>query len=47
MRGYVRDAIAGGAENIGAIMKAVMPKVKGRFEGKELNRLAREEMGGE
>ena len=47
VRGYVRDAIAGGAENIGAIMKAVMPKVKGRFEGKELNRLAREEMGGE
>ena len=47
VRGYVREAIADGAGDIGAIMKAVMPKVKGRFEGKELNRLAREELGGE
>ena len=46
VRGYVREAIAGGADNVGAVMKTVMPRVQGRFEGKELNRLAREELAG-
>lgn len=46
VRGYVREAVAGGASDLGAVMKAVMPKVKGRFEGKELNRIVREELGG-
>lgn len=44
VRGYVRESIAAGATDIGAVMKAVMPRVKGRFEGKELNRVAREEL---
>lgn len=46
VRGLVREAIAGGADNVGAVMKSVMPRVQGRFEGKELNRLAREELAG-
>lgn len=46
VRVYIREAIAAGASDLGAIMKTVMPRVKGRFEGRELNRLAREEMGG-
>ncbi|MEX2583767.1 MAG: GatB/YqeY domain-containing protein [Gemmatimonadota bacterium] len=41
----VRDAIAGGAADLGSVMKTVMPKVKGRFEGKELNRIVRSELG--
>jgi uncharacterized protein YqeY len=41
----VREAVAGGARDVGAVMKAVMPRVKGRFDGRELNRLAREELG--
>ena len=45
VRGMVREAVQGGAKDIGAVMKVVMPRVKGRFEGKELNRLAREELG--
>ncbi|MQA90970.1 MAG: GatB/YqeY domain-containing protein [Gemmatimonas sp.] len=45
VRGLVRDAIAGGAADLGSVMKTVMPKVKGRFEGKELNRIVREELG--
>lgn len=45
VRGYVREAIAGGASDLGAVMKAVMPRVKGRFDGKELNRVVREELG--
>ncbi|HET7322693.1 MAG TPA: GatB/YqeY domain-containing protein, partial [Longimicrobiaceae bacterium] len=45
VRRMVREAIAGGASDLGGVMKAVMPKVKGRFEGKELNRIVREELG--
>jgi hypothetical protein len=45
VRQMVRDAIAGGAGNIGAVMGAIMPRVKGRFDGKETNRIVREELG--
>lgn len=45
VRGHVRDAIAAGAGNVGAVMAAVMPKVKGRFDGRETNRIVREELG--
>ena len=45
VRAFVRAAVDGGAADLGSIMKAVMPKVKGRFEGKELNRIVREELG--
>ena len=44
VRAMVREAVAGGAKDLGAIMKAVSPRTKGRFEGKELNRIAREEL---
>ncbi|HSJ06671.1 MAG TPA: GatB/YqeY domain-containing protein [Longimicrobiales bacterium] len=45
VRAFVRDAVAGGASNVGAVMSAVMPKVKGRFDGRETNRIVREELG--
>jgi uncharacterized protein len=45
VRRLVRSAIEAGAGDLGAVMKAVMPRVKGRFEGKELNRVVREELG--
>jgi uncharacterized protein YqeY len=45
VRDLVRAAIAAGAKDLGAVMKAVMPRTKGRFEGKELNRVVREELG--
>jgi uncharacterized protein len=45
VRDLVRGAIQGGANDLGGVMKVVMPKVKGRFEGKELNRIVREELG--
>jgi len=44
VRALVREAVAGGAGDVGGVMKAVMPRVQGRFEGRELNRLAREEL---
>ena len=45
VRRLVSDAIAGGAADLGSVMKVVMPQVKGRFEGKELNRIVREALG--
>ena len=45
VRGMVREAVSGGASDLGAVMKVVMPRVKGRFEGKELNRIVKEELG--
>ncbi len=45
VRALVREAVTGGAKDLGSVMKQVMPKAKGRFDGKELNRIVREELG--
>ena len=45
VRGFVREAVSGGAKDLGGVMKAVMPRVKGQFDGRELNRIVREELG--
>lgn len=45
VRQMVKDAIAAGANNVGAVMGRIMPKLKGRFDGKETNRIVREELG--
>jgi uncharacterized protein YqeY len=42
----IRDAVAAGASDVGGVMKAVMPRTRGRFDGKELNRLVREALAG-
>ena len=44
IRGLVVEAIEGGADNIGAVMGQVIPQTKGRAEGREVNRIAREEL---
>ena len=44
VRGLVQEIVASGADNMGAVMGALMPKIKGRFEGKEANRIVREEL---
>lgn len=44
VRAMVRQAIADGAQNIGAVMGAIMPRIKGCFDGKAANRIAREEL---
>jgi uncharacterized protein YqeY len=46
VRAIIREAIAGGATDLGGVMKAVMPRTKGLFDGKELNRLVREALAG-
>ena len=44
VRNYVRAAIADGATSMGAVMGKIMPRIKGVFDGKEANRIVREEL---
>jgi uncharacterized protein YqeY len=44
LRAAVREAIAGGAKQIGAVMGKVLPQFKGRAEGGTINAIAREEL---
>jgi len=46
VRALVREAIADGVHEMGPLMGRVMPKIRGRFDGKEANRIVREELGG-
>src|SRR5438876_9899479 len=46
IRAAVREAIAGGATDMGKVMGAVMPKFKGRADGKLVNQIVREELAG-
>ena len=44
VRTAVRAAIAGGARDIGKVMGQVLPQFKGRVDGKDVNRIVREEL---
>ena len=44
IRAAVREAIAGGATDTGKVMGAVMPKFKGKADGKLINQIVREEL---
>ncbi len=44
VRGYVREAIAAGADSMGAVMGRIMPRIKGVFDGKQANRIVKEEL---
>lgn len=46
VRQLVRDAIASGATSMGAVMGKIMPHIKGVFDGREANRIVKEELGG-
>ena len=46
VRALVRAAIADGADQMGPLMGRLMPQIRGRFDGKEANRIVREELGG-
>jgi uncharacterized protein len=46
VRALVRDAMAGGADSVGAVMALIMPGIRGVFDGREANRIVREELGG-
>ena len=44
IRAAVREAIVAGAQDMGKVMGAVMPKFKGRADGKLVNQIVREEL---
>lgn len=44
VRTIVREIIASGADQMGPLMGALMPRIRGRFDGKEANRVVREEL---
>ncbi|HYT05628.1 MAG TPA: GatB/YqeY domain-containing protein [Gemmatimonadales bacterium] len=44
IRRAVREAIAAGAKDLGKVMGQVMPKFKGRADGKLVNEIARKEL---
>jgi len=46
VRDIIREAIDVGANTIGAVMGRIAPRIKGSFDGKEANRIAREMLGG-
>ncbi len=44
LRAAVREAIEAGAKDIGKVMSQVLPRYKGRADGKLINQIAREEL---
>lgn len=45
VRAMVQEIVAGGADNMGAVMGQLMPRIRGRFDGGEANRIVRDELG--
>ena len=45
VRGMVRELINGGAGHIGAVMAGLMPRIRGRFDGRTASAIVREELG--
>lgn len=45
LRAAVKAAIAGGANNLGAVMGKVLAQYKGKADGATINAIAREELG--
>lgn len=46
VRAMVREIIESGADQMGPVMGRLMPQIRGRFDGKEANRIVREELDG-
>ena len=44
IRAAVREVIAGGAKDLGKVMGQVVPRFKGRADGKVINQIVREEL---
>ncbi|MGY8777379.1 MAG: GatB/YqeY domain-containing protein [Longimicrobiales bacterium] len=44
VRAVVRELIDSGVDQMGALMGQVIPRIRGRFDGKDANRIVREEL---
>ena len=42
VRGIIEEIVAAGTTDMGPVMGQLMPRLKGRFDGKEANRIVRE-----
>lgn len=42
VQALIQEAIDSGATEMGAVMSRIMPEIRGRFDGKEANRIVRE-----
>lgn len=45
VRELVREIVKEGAAHVGAVMSQLMPRIRGRFDGKAASRIVREELG--
>lgn len=46
VRAMVREIMAGGGGHMGAVMSSLMPRIRGRFDGKAASAIVREELAG-
>lgn len=46
VRAMIREIVDGGTDAMGAVMGQLMPRLRGRFDGKEANALVREVLAG-
>ncbi len=46
VRAMVREILGRGSRELGPVMGQLMARIKGRFDGKEANRIVREELAG-
>jgi uncharacterized protein len=46
VRQMVKEAVAGGATTMGAVMGKIAPRIKGVFDGRRANEIVKEELGG-
>lgn len=44
VRDMVREIVAGGAVHMGAVMSSLMPRIRGRFDGRAASVIVREEL---
>ena len=46
VRAIVREIVASGVDQMGPLMGQLIPRIRGRFDGKDANRIVREELAG-
>jgi hypothetical protein len=45
VRSIVSEIVAGGATAVGAVMSQLVPRIKGRYDARDANRIVREVLG--
>lgn len=45
VRGLVEEIVAGGAKSVGEVMGQLVPRIRGRYDARDANRIVREVLG--